>query len=206
MQALLRRLVVFGALILASSTPALAQGHVTGTVHDAEGKPLKGATVTAQNPDVAPSSFTGTSDAKGRFSLLGLRGGTWTVTVQAPGFQIETATITTRSLGNNPTLDVVLQPRTEPPAAGPLQGISAASIQQQLDAAAALAAAGKAAESIAAYRQIAARVPALTTIHLAIGSLLERQHDLDGARAEYEALLKVEPGNEQAKAALAHLR
>lgn len=201
----LRRLIVSIGAMIALSSPVFAQGHVTGSVRDADGKPLKGATITAENPDAAPSTFTGSSDGKGRFSLLGLRGGTWTVTVQAPGFQTETATVRTRSLGNNPTLDVVLQRRPDPAPAGPLHDISASSLQQQLDAAAALAASGKNTEAIAAYRQISARVPALTSIRLAVGALLEQQHDVDGARSEYKALLAAEPENREARNALDRL-
>jgi len=202
----LRHLIVSLGAIVALATPALAQGHVTGTVKDADGKPLKGVTITAENADAAPSSYTSSSDAKGRFSLLGLRGGTWKVTVQAPGFATETATMTTHSIGQNPTLDVVLQRIPDPAPPGPLEGVSASGMQQQLDAAAALADAGRTAEAVAAYRRIAARVPALTSIHLAVGALLERQHDLDGARAEYKALLAAEPDNASAKAALERLR
>jgi tetratricopeptide (TPR) repeat protein len=113
--------------------------------------------------------------------------------------------MTTRSLGQNPTLDVVLSPKREPVSSGPLQGVSASALQQQLDAAAALAGAGNDAQAITAYRQIASRIPALTSIHLAVGALLERQHDYDGARAEYRALLAAEPENEQAKSALQRL-
>lgn len=201
-----RPLLLAVIAMLAMCGVATAQGHVAGTVRDADGKPLKGATITAEDPDVAPSTFTSTSDAKGRFSLLGLRGGTWKVTVQAPGFLPEAATITTHSLGPNPTLDIVLQPARDGVSAGPLHGASAASIQQQLDAAASFADAGQDAQSIAAYRQLLTRVPALTSIHLAIGALLERQHDDSGARAEYEALLGAEPDNAQAKAAIERLK
>jgi len=200
-----RRLIVTIAALIALSSPAFAQGHVTGTVRDGDGKPLKGATITAQNPDAAPSTSTSSSDAKGRFSLLGLRGGTWKVTAQAPGFRPETATVSTRSLGANPTIDLVLQRNPELSPYGPLHDIQASNLQQQLDAAAALSASGKIAEAIAAYRQIAARVPALTSIHLAVGALLEQQHDLDGARAEYKTLLAAEPENQQAKDALHRL-
>ena len=126
-------------------------------------------------------------------------------TVQAPGFAPETTSITTRSLGQNPTLDVTLQAKREAAPAGPLQGLSASALQQQLDAAAALAAAGKDPDAIAAYRQIASRTPALTSIHLAVAALLERQHDYEGARAEYHALLAAEPDNAEAKAALERL-
>src|SRR4029079_19609898 len=72
---------------------------------------------------------------------------------------------------------------------GPLHDVQASNLQQQLDAASALSASGRIAEAIAAYRQIASRVPALTSIHLAVGALLEQQHDLDGARGEYKALI-----------------
>jgi len=206
MLALLRRPILAVIAMLAIGGVANAQGHVAGTVRDADGKPLKGATITAEDPDVAPSTFTSTSDSKGRFSLLGLRGGTWKVTVQAPRFVPQVSTITTHSLGPNPTLDIVLQPARDAASSGPLQGISAASIQQQLDAAANLASAGKDAQSIAAYRQVLTRVPALTSVHLALGALLERQHDDSGARAEYEALLKADPDNAQGKAALERLK
>jgi hypothetical protein len=200
--AIFRRAIVLPVALLAFSSVAIAQGHVTGIVRDADGKPLKGATVTVENPDVAPSTFTSTSDSKGRFNLLGLRGGTWKVTVQAPGYTPETTTITTRSLGQNPTLDVTLPAKRQSAPAGPLEGMSASALQQQLDAAAALAAKGKDTEAIAAYRQIASRTPALTSIHLAVAALLERQHDYAGARAEYNALLAAEPDNAEAKAAL----
>ena len=36
-------------------------------------QPIKGATVTAENPDASPSSFTATTDDKGRFSIIGLQ-------------------------------------------------------------------------------------------------------------------------------------
>jgi hypothetical protein len=203
----LRRPLLLGVIaMVAMCSVATAQGHVAGTVRDADGKPLKRATITAEDADVAPSTFTSTSDAKGRFSLLGLRGGTWKVTVQAPGFLPEAATITTRSLGPNPTLDIVLQPARDGASSGPLQSISASSIQQQIDAAASLADAGRDAQAVAAYRQLLTRVPALTSVHLALGALLERQHDISGARAEYEALLAAEPENAEAKAAIERVR
>ena len=190
------------AIVLAAAAPAFAQGHVAGTVHDVDGKPIKGATITAQNPDAAPSTFTSSSDTKGRFSLLGLRGGTWKVNVEAPGFQSETARLQTHSLGANPRLEIVLQPARVPASAGPLEGIPAAALQQQLDAASALAAAGNDAAAITAYKQILSRVPALTTVHLALGLLFERQHDLSAARSEYDALLRADPSNARARAAL----
>ena len=53
------------AALVVSAVPAAAQtGRIGGTVKDAaNGQPLKGATITAENPGASPSSFTATSEA-----------------------------------------------------------------------------------------------------------------------------------------------
>ena len=59
-----------------SAASAAAQtGRVGGVVKDEAGQPIKGATVTAENPGASPSSFTATTDDKGRFSIIGLKTG-----------------------------------------------------------------------------------------------------------------------------------
>ena len=81
---------LFGAAIMAlvmTALPAAAQtGRIGGTVKDTNGQPIKGATVVAENPASAPSSFTATTDDRGRYSMIGLKAGTWKVTASAPGF------------------------------------------------------------------------------------------------------------------------
>ena len=51
---------VFAALMVAAfAISAAAQtGRVGGTVKDEAGQPIKGATITAENPNASPSSFT----------------------------------------------------------------------------------------------------------------------------------------------------
>ncbi|MBI2835412.1 MAG: carboxypeptidase regulatory-like domain-containing protein [Acidobacteria bacterium] len=61
-------------------------GRVGGVVKDEADQPIKGATVRAENPAASPSTFTTTTDAKGRFSIIGLKGGEWTFTAEAPGY------------------------------------------------------------------------------------------------------------------------
>src|ERR671912_1888322 len=79
--------VALAAALVVSALPAAAQtGRVGGTVKDAQsGQPLKGATITAENPQASPSSFTATTDDKGRYSIIGLKTGTWKVTAGAAG-------------------------------------------------------------------------------------------------------------------------
>ena len=191
------------AFVLLVTTAASAQGRVTGTVKDPDGHAVKRATITAQNPNLPP--VTVTSDAKGRYSFLGLRGGTWTFTAEAPGFLPAKRQSTTRTLGQNAVLDFELQPASDDGPPGPTASLNTNALQQQLASAAQLEQAGKLDEAIGAYRDILSTVPALTSVHLQLGVLFERKHDNPSAIAEYEAVLKGEPTNARARAALDRL-
>ena len=191
------------AFVLFVSAPAFAQGRVTGTVKDADGHAVKGATITADNPNLP--SVTVTSDAKGRYSFLGLRGGTWTFTAHAPGFFPAKRQSTTRTMGTNANVDFELLPLTDTSGPGPMATLNTAALQQQLTAAAQLEQEDKIDEAIGAYKEVLTKAPALTTVHLQLGVLYERRHDKASAVAEYEAALKADPANAKARAALDRL-
>lgn len=199
------RILCVAAAALLLATEARAQGRVTGTVKGPDDRPIKGATVTAENPNAAPSSVVSTTDAKGKFAMLGLRGGQWVFSVQAPGFEIGHARVMTRTTGPNPTVGVVLAPLRDIAPAGPLASVDVADLQRRLDEAVALETAGQLDQAIERYRDILTHVPTLTSIHLQLGSLYERKHDPAAARSEYEAILKTDPGNTKARAALDRL-
>jgi hypothetical protein len=199
------RVLCLIASVMLSATSALAQGRVTGSVRNEEGQPLKGATITGTNPAAAPSTRTATSDAKGRFSLLALGKGDWTFTVDAPGYESKTTKLNVRLLGNNPPLDLVLHAVPQLPPGDPMATVDAAALQQRLDEATAREKAGKIDEAIAIYREIATKLPALTMVHLQLGVLHERKQDVAAATAEYQAVLKSDPDNAKARAALARL-
>jgi hypothetical protein len=199
------RVLCLAASVLLFATNALAQGRVIGTVRNQEGQPLKGATITGHNPAAAPSTRTATSDGKGRFSFLALGKGEWTFTVEVPGYEPTKTKLVVRLLASNPQLDVVLRPISELPPSGPLAGIDVTALQQRLDDAAARETAGKIDEAIGIYREIATKLPALTMVHLQLGVLHERKQDVAAATAEYQAVLKSEPSNARARAALERL-
>jgi len=96
--------------------------------------------------------------------------------------------------------------RTAAPVALPLDGIKASDIQQRIDRAESLAASGDLDGAIAAWRDVLARIPALTSVRLQLATLYERKSEPERAIAEYEQLLKDDPGNAKALASLQKLK
>src|SRR3954469_8488889 len=79
--------VVAALCVLSIAGSAAAQGsRVVGIVKDETGQPIKGATLSLENPDAIPRNFTATSDERGRFAVLGLKAGEWSIVAQAPGY------------------------------------------------------------------------------------------------------------------------
>lgn len=192
-------------LVLTAAEARAQIGRVAGTISDDAGRPLKGATITAENREFAPPTFTSSTDAKGRFSILGLRRGNWLFTIQAPGFEKVFTRLDVVTMRPNPPLNVQLTRGTEGTPPGPLAGIDAREVQRRLDAAEALAASGDYAGAIAGYKDLLGRVPSLSAIYLQIGALSERINDTPAALAAYKRLLELEPANRAARTAAERL-
>src|SRR5512137_1333306 len=98
----LGRIVLAACMVATVSGVAVAQvGRVGGSVTEADGgKPIVGATVTGTNPNQA--TVTATTDAKGRFSLIGLRSGNWSFTAEAPGYSPETGSMNVSVVSSKP--------------------------------------------------------------------------------------------------------
>ena len=188
--------------VLALAGTAIAQtGRVGGQVKDDAGQPVKGATVTADNPNASPSSFTATTDDKGRFSIIGLRTGRWKFTVQAPGFGPETAELQVQTIGApNPPLSFNLKKGGGGGGGGgALGGVAAKDLQAELANADALYNAQKWDDAVAAYRAIMTKAPSLSVINLQIAAAYRNKKDWDSALAAYNDLLKADPNNDKAR-------
>jgi tetratricopeptide (TPR) repeat protein len=192
---------------LCLAVPALAQtGRVGGMVKDTEGKPIKGATVKAQNPGASPSEFTATTDDKGRFSMIGLRSGTWKFIAEAPGYLPQEGSAPVRTIGApNPPLEFTL-------GKGAAAGPSALSkeVQAELKAADDLRNAGQFDQAITAYQGIKEKNPTLTMVNMVIAGAYRqkaaketdkaaRQVAFDQAISAYQEVLKLDTANERAK-------
>lgn len=187
-------------VVLLAALPVAAQtGRVGGLVKDDKGQPLKGATVVAENPSASPPSFTATTDDKGRFSIIGLRAGSWKLTASAPGFQPSVGQVPIRTIGApNPPVEFTLAPGASGPA-GALAGVNTKELQGELAAAEAKMTANDFDGAIAAYQAMLTKVPALTMLHMQIGRAQRMKKDYDGALASYQKLLAADPTNERAK-------
>lgn len=196
---LLAAVAVVGALI-ASALPAAAQtGRIGGTIKDEKSQPIKGATITAENPQASPSSFTATTDDKGRYSIIGLRSGTWKITASAPGYQASSGSVPVRTIGApNPPIDFNLVPGA--PAAAP--GLPK-EIIGEVEAAEAKFAAKDYDGAIAAYSAILAKAPKLTRLNVAIARSHRAKKDYKTAAEWYEKAIAADPNDNSGRAELA---
>jgi tetratricopeptide (TPR) repeat protein len=197
---------LFGLLIVVlSATSARAQpGRVNGLVRDDEGQPIKGAVVTAENPNTG-TTFTATTDDRGRFTMIGLRPGTWRFIAHSPGHLADGGDQQVRaSSSQNPPLVFALR-RTGPGSSGPLGNRTPKDLQADLAKADALFNEGQFDEAIAAYRTIMAKTPALSVINLQIAAAYRRKQDDSGALAAYTALIDSDAMNEPARIGIASI-
>lgn len=186
--------------LAASAVPAAAQtGRIGGVIKDDKGQPIKGAAVVAENPASSPSSFNATSDDKGRWSIIGLRTGTWKVTASAPGFQPSSGNVSVRTIGApNPPIEMTLVPGATGPA-GALAGVNTKELQAELQVAEDLLNQQQYDQAIAAYNAILQKTPALTMINMQVGRAYRLKKDYDSALGAYKKILETEPNNERAR-------
>ena len=203
-------IVVVSAIWLA--VPASAQtARATGTVRDIDGKPIKGATIRAANPELQPRMGIATSDSKGRWAMLGLRIGVYTFIVDAPGFVAIQDEAMVRTAATAPLIFVLM------PEPGLTPGALPSNIQAQITAANMLRDQGRLDQAITTYEQIRAKNSSVTTLNLVIAATyrrkaalesdpVARRSALDRAIESYTEMLKVDPENEHAKTELAAAR
>jgi thioredoxin-like negative regulator of GroEL len=194
---------LFGATIavfVISALPALAQtGRIGGTVKDTNGQPIKGATVTAENPNSSPSSFTATTDDRGRYSMIGLKSGSWKVTASAPGFSPSGGSVPVRTIGAPmPPVDFTLAPGASGPA-GALAGVNTKDLQAELAKADEMITAKNYDGAIAILDGMIAKVPALTSLNLQIGGLYRQKKEYDKAIEAYKKIPDGDANADKAK-------
>jgi hypothetical protein len=205
-------LALAAVITLGIVTSASAQSaRAFGVVRDTDGKPIKGASVRASNPEAYPPQVVSTSDDKGRWAMLGLRIGAYSFVVEAPGFLPVQASANVRTAAAPP---LVFTMARDP---GPVPGALPPNIQAQLTAANMLRDQGRLDQALSAYQDIRAKNPKLTAVNLVIGNMYRtraaqeadpqaRRALLERAIASYTDLLNADADHDGAKRELALAR
>jgi len=174
--------IAASAIVLLAATPAAAQSaRQSGNVFDEQGNPIAGAEVKFDRVKASSSrdhQITKT-DAKGSFVITGIRGGSWNVTITAPGYEVYQSTVQVSSFSKNLALNIKLK-KLDPSAVGGGAREEAEALVAQADS---LIEEGKFNEAIALYQDYLAKNPQLVTINLMIGKAFEKMMDYDSAIA-----------------------
>jgi hypothetical protein len=207
--AFLTIVVALTAAALAPPAPAGAQSSVTrlsGVVRDDTGMPIKGAVVTARNPDTAPALLTDTTDDKGRFAILGLRRGVWIFTASAPGYESHEISGPIQPRQQMPLVEFELRKKPEGGPRGALATVDVEKLQESLRSAESLEGTGKLDDALAIYEKVLAQLPSLTAVNGEIGDLYLKKKQPEKALAAYEKWLSAVPESAGAKAGVAEAR
>ena len=199
-------LVTLWVAVMVASVWAQAQaGRLRGIVLDENGDPMPGATVTAAHSDANFPRLEQQTDGRGRFSMIGLASGRWTVTAEIEGYYPATATAQVDQ-GNLPSVELWL-PRVRSNleitlGAAALEGLDPAQLEADLQAANSLFNAQQYSEALEIYQKLLTLLPDMTNLYLAIGHAYQGLEQYDQAIASYEALLKEDPDNQEAKVSI----
>ena len=183
-------LVIMLATGLLAST-ALAQGGLfNGTVVDDEGNIREGALVVVELAGARPPRIEATSDANGRFTMLGLNSGQWTLTVELEGYHPHANTINIRQGSNPPfniTLDRIKHPLEIALGEAALDGLDPAALEEELRAADEAFNNEQWEQAITSYRSILTQLPMINALNMQIGTALRRLARYEEAITSFEA-------------------
>ncbi len=181
------RAVMALAVVLAVSSTAAAQSMVRGTVVDAEGQPIEGATVTIQATEGIRSAETTTND-RGEFMQIGLSSGAYNVIVEKDDLrQVLPARVTQ---GTPVELDFQLTPTSglteEQIEANQAMQVLAASAIEALGA-------GRDDEAIQLFGDILVKVPDCGDCHYNLGVAYSNAERYDEAEAAFQQAIAIAP-------------
>lgn len=192
-------LIFFALGLLALvATPATAQdwagrGRVSGIVTTENGEPIEGAKVLVYfGGDKTKGPDAVTTDKKGRWNVLGLRNGSWSVNISKEGFVPSEGSMRVSEVQTNETLKVSLQRWEDTEEAKRAKGVIG-----DLDRANQLMRAGKWSEARALYEKVLPEVNEQSKpgIQLGIAQAQVQEKDFAGALATLEPLLAANPAD-----------
>jgi len=186
-------------LLLGSLAPALAQdwagrGRINGQVVDENQQPIEGARAFLLLDGKGPDPIV--TDKKGRWSYLGLVGGTWTVRIEADGYVPREGPAQVSQFGANKALMITLRPIPEEV----LAEAAATVAMKHLEGGNQLLSEGKPVEARAEYE--AALVELEPENHppvlMGIASTYYQEDNMQATEETLTRVLEIEPDNVEA--------
>lgn len=122
--------MIVAVLLIAGNSFAQVRGkgRIQGVVSDeATGKPVAGAKVTVAIANKSTEPIVVETDARGRWSALGLVGGQWDVDIEAPGYVTSRGSVNVSELKMLPPIKTALTPAVatpEPAAVAPAPSVA----------------------------------------------------------------------------------
>jgi Tfp pilus assembly protein PilF len=195
----LLRVVLALAVVLAVTAPAAAQSIIRGTVVDAEGQPVEGATVTIEATETSRRAETKTG-RNGEFIQIGLASGRYNVTVAKDGMRaVQPATV---SQGTPAELSFELSPTS---GLTPEQIKDREEMQALAQGAVEAMRAGRDDEAIEKFNEILARQPACSDCHYNLGVAYSNKQDYAAAEAAFQQAIEMAPDSGAAYTGLANV-
>lgn len=202
---------VVACLAPASVFAQLDAAQIRGSVLDEKGQPIQGVAVELKykGETRAPIVKNATTDKKGGFVRVGLKGGDWSLTFKKDGYKtvgIDTY-LSIGGLSEIPPVTMVAAPPAPAAAPAPAAISGADEKARQLGdlylKAVAAVEAGQTAEAETMFKAIVLELPDLAEAHYNLGYLYEKRGATAEAEAEFRRAFELQPQNAVALVALA---
>jgi tetratricopeptide (TPR) repeat protein len=187
---ILSAILIFGCNLVLYSQLGMGTGRIQGTVLDEEGKALQGATIKVQNVRYK-NVLTTTSDKKGRWSLVGLASGPYTVAVALEGYEERKEEIMFNQVTKSAFIwDVKLRRKGEAvtvvnPAKGENEALAALLKEGNR-----LYGEKQYADAVARFQEFLEKNPNVYQVHINIGNCFREMKDYDKAIIAYNVYLE----------------
>src|SRR3990172_2447789 len=101
--------LAFVFVLVSTAEPQTITALVRGTVRDAQGEVVPGASLTASSPALAGRTLAAVSGQNGAYSITDLPPGTYQIQVELQGFQTQVLTGIELTIRREALLDITLQ-------------------------------------------------------------------------------------------------
>ncbi len=183
-------------VLLAVSGSAAAQSMVRGTVVDAEGQPIEGATVTIAALEGRGRAEV-TTNGRGEFTQIGLSSGPYTITATKDGLSQQLTDNVSQGRPLEVEFTLVEAPGVSAEASAEITAMASDAIAAMKE--------GRDADAIQMFNQILVNLPNCSDCYYNLGVAYANQKQYDEAEGAFQRTVQLAPDNADAYTGLANL-